>query len=118
MIKRLQVLQTVLVDLELVTKQLQSPNITFSQMRILFDTVVVEYPTMKQFIGNDCHIVHSVYFESALQKISAHQQHTLNLQEKLSVQKLKSLYEMEPIPVLDDSSENGQSIIQKAQAQL
>jgi hypothetical protein len=68
--RRLQTLQKTLVDLHLVTKQLQDPLFTFAQMRVLFDCLMQEYPSLNLYVARDSEIIHSIPFESALTKIS------------------------------------------------
>jgi hypothetical protein len=115
--RRLQALQKSLQDLYLITQKLQDPQLTFAQVRVLFDTVMAEYPTLNQYISTESGIVHSHNFEQALQKISARQEHSLTLQEKSSVLKLKSLSPTEEIEVEVDPNVD-QTILQKAQARM
>jgi hypothetical protein len=115
--RRLQALQKSLQDLYLITQKLQDPQLTFAQVRVLFDTVMAEYPTLNQYISTESGIVHSHNFEQALQKISARQEHSLTLQEKSSVLKLKSLRPTEEIEVEVDPNVD-QTILQKAQARM
>ncbi len=115
--RRLQALQKTLQDLYLITQKLQDPQLTFAQVRVLFDTVMAEYPTLNQYISTESGIVHSHNFEQALQKISARQEHSLTPQEKSSVLKLKSLNPIEETEVEEDSNVD-QTILQKAQARM
>jgi hypothetical protein len=66
--RRLQALQKSLQDLYLITQKLQDPQLAFAQVRVLFDTVMAEYPTLNQYISTESGIVHSHNFEQALQK--------------------------------------------------
>jgi hypothetical protein len=80
-----------LIDLQVVTKQLQRSDMTFAEMRVIFDMLIEEYPQMGEYIAQDARIVHSQVFESALIKISSRMEHTLTDEEKQSVIKLKRL---------------------------
>ena len=78
-------------DLQVITKQLQRMDITFAETRVIFDTLIDEYPQMGVYIAQDARIVHSPVFESALIKISSRMEHSLTDEEKQSVVKLKGL---------------------------
>jgi hypothetical protein len=114
--RRLQSIQKTLIDLNLITKQLQEPSFTFAQLRLLFDCVMQEYPTLNQYIASDSDIVHSVSFEAAIVKISSHQEHTLSTEEKNAVAKLNIPNEFNP--VVSDNPGGELTIIQKAQARF
>ena len=60
-------------------------------MRVLFDTVMEEYPDLGKYIGPDAAIIHSVHFEKALTKLSSQQAFLLTDDEKTFIIKLKLL---------------------------
>jgi hypothetical protein len=125
-----------LIDLQVVTKQLQRSDMTFAEMRVIFDMLIEEYPQMGEYIAQDARIVHSQVFESALIKISSRMEHTLTDEEKQSVIKLKRLnsiprlaapdvMDLDANDVLDNAAPNGNAvgrvqptIMQRAQARL
>ena len=111
--KKLKEIRPTLQNLQQVTLKLQDQTITFREMRVLFDYVMQEYPTMNLYISQDAQIIHSPDFESALVKISQHQEQTLNENERASVEKLKRLN-----IVIEEDKENAQtrevSFIEKA----
>eukprot|EP00644_Phytophthora_capsici_P002948 jgi/Phyca11/103032/e_gw1.7.895.1 len=49
-----------------VTKKLQTEGIDLADVRLLFDSVVAEYPCMRGHLKADANIVHSPVFESAV----------------------------------------------------
>ena len=117
-----------LTDLQVITKQLQRSDMTFAEMRVIFDTVIEEYPQMGEYIAQDARIVHSPVFESALIKISSRMEHTLTDEEKQSVIKLKRLNAIPRLvaqpDIMDvDANDNAVApvqltIMQRAQARL
>lgn len=121
-------IRKLLTDLQVITKQLQRSDMTFAEMRVIFDTLIEEYPQMGEYIAQDARIVHSPVFESALIKISSRMEHTLTDEEKQSVIKLKRLNAIprlvaEPDIMDVDANDNAVApvqltIMQRAQARL
>jgi len=56
-------------EFEVVTKQLQNPKCSLSEVRIFFDTVLESYPTMKKYLSEDSQIIHCPAFEKGIVKI-------------------------------------------------
>lgn len=69
-------------ELESVSKALQSDSCTLPMVRALFDTVIEEFPSMKNRLSSDAEIVLHPYFESGIIKIMRMEQHLMNLNEK------------------------------------
>lgn len=111
--RKLKDLQKLLDPLHQVTLQLQNPSMTFGQLRVLFDYVMQEYPTMNLYIASDSAIIHSPHFETALVKISSRQEHTLTQEERVCVEKLKRLNA--PVVVIDvEMDKSIDSFVKKA----
>jgi hypothetical protein len=117
-IRSLNDLRTQTLPLHKVTLNLQSKTITFAQMRALFDLVIVRNPTMNKYIAPNADIIHSPKFESALVKLSKGQAHTLDAEEKESVEKLKLLNAPSAIAIDDDPEDPADLFIKEAYRQL
>jgi hypothetical protein len=87
-------------------------------MRALFDLVIVRNPTMNKYIAPNADIIHSPKFESALVKLSKGQAHTLDAEEKESVEKLKLLNAPCAIAIDDDLEDPADLFIKEAYRQL
>jgi hypothetical protein len=67
--RQLLVLRPILKEFYEITLRLQRADITFAEMRTLFDTLIDMYPQMGHYIGADSPIIHSpvfIYFEYGL----------------------------------------------------
>jgi hypothetical protein len=67
-----------------VTKQLQDPKCTLSEVRILFDAIIDAYPGMAYYLTPSSHIIHSKHFESGIVKIIDEQFDELSPEDYIS----------------------------------
>ncbi|ETI44701.1 hypothetical protein F443_10618 [Phytophthora nicotianae P1569] len=67
--KKLVALHAELEKLDTVCMALQHERTTVADVRLLFDSVVADYPVMGEYLRPNAKIVHSPLFESALVKI-------------------------------------------------
>lgn len=70
------------------TVELQRANISFIEVRALFDGLSEEYPSMKNYLAASASIVHSKDFESGLLKIFHNRESTLTAKEKEACKQL------------------------------
>jgi len=66
-----------------VTKRIQAADVTMSDVRILFDSLMVKIPSLASHIAADAPIVEEPNFESGLVKIQQHNEANLHYFEKL-----------------------------------
>jgi hypothetical protein len=78
----LQKLLESLKKMEAVTKKLQGETCTLSDVRAIFDAVILAFPNMAHHLAADAKIVHSPDFENAVVKIQEGQSHSLTDLEK------------------------------------
>ena len=52
---------------ESVTKKIQNPEITMKDVRILFDCLISDFPSMASYISPDANIAHSPDFENGIE---------------------------------------------------
>lgn len=75
-------------SLDSVTKCLQKDSTTISEVRALFDTVIIHYPTTEPRLGPTANIVENPEFESALVKIQRGTIRDMDGNEEQAVKKL------------------------------
>ena len=63
-------------ELESVTKKLQDPKLTMSDVRVLFDFVIEHFPGMSHYLSADAEIIQDPILERAIVKIQDGQQLT------------------------------------------
>jgi hypothetical protein len=86
--RELEVLLSVMENLESVTKALQKEDLNIGSVRSLFDAVIEEHPDMKARLSNSADIVVDATFESAISKIDLGSTESLTRAEKESVKHL------------------------------
>lgn len=72
-----------------VTKALQSESLSLLDVRLLFDEVIMIYPSMSQYLSEAAEIVHSHCFENAVVKILQERVDSLSESEAAMVAKLR-----------------------------
>ncbi|KAG7354964.1 hypothetical protein IV203_004320 [Nitzschia inconspicua] len=82
-------LMSILTDLQSVTKALQAENRTVLEVRDLFDEVIKTYPQTKNRLGENASIIHDNVFESAVQKILKGSEEELTPDESVKVTGLR-----------------------------
>ncbi|ETO63741.1 hypothetical protein F444_18620 [Phytophthora nicotianae P1976] len=60
-----------LTKLDSVCKRLQSDTTSMGEVRLLFDSVLLDYPIMGEYLKTNSKIVHSPIFENGLVKVGA-----------------------------------------------
>ncbi len=85
-------LHALLSDLDSVTKSLQRDNITMSQVRTLFDAVIDEHPSTKEYLQADAAIVLHPNFKTAIAKIQDGRANKLTVQQKRAVEFFETKY--------------------------
>ncbi|KAG7341354.1 hypothetical protein IV203_023305 [Nitzschia inconspicua] len=78
-------LMSILSDLQSVTKALQAENRTVLDVRDLFDEVIKTYPQTKNRLGENASIIHDNVVESAVQKILKGSEEELTPDESVKV---------------------------------
>lgn len=56
-------------EFEKITKQLQNPSTTLSDVRAIFDATIEGYPSLNYYLAADAQILHSPAFESGIVKV-------------------------------------------------
>ncbi|KAG7352365.1 hypothetical protein IV203_008413 [Nitzschia inconspicua] len=82
-------LMSILTDLQSVTKALQAENRTVLEVRDLFDEVIKTCPQTKNRLGENASIIHDNVFESAVQKIFKGSEEELTPDESVKVTGLR-----------------------------
>lgn len=75
-----------LEEFEKITKQLQNPTTTLSDVRAIFDLVIEQYASMNFYLKADAQIVHSPAFESGIVKVLNDEDDQLTAEETDSVE--------------------------------
>ncbi|KAG7342369.1 nucleotide-sugar transporter [Nitzschia inconspicua] len=83
-------LMSILTDLQSVTKALQAENRTVLDVRDLFDEVIKTYPQTKNRLGENASIIHDNVFEIAVQKILKGSEEELTPDESMKVTGLRN----------------------------
>ncbi|KAG7369855.1 hypothetical protein IV203_027601 [Nitzschia inconspicua] len=83
-------LMSILSDLQSVTKALQAENRTVLDVRDLFDEVIKTYPQTKNRLGENASIIHDNVFEIAVQKILKGSEEELTPDESMKVTGLRN----------------------------
>lgn len=81
-------LQQLLKDLEefeKITKQLQNPATTLSDVRAIFDATIEQYPLLNFYLEANAKIVHSPAFESGIVKVLDEELDQLSEKERNSI---------------------------------
>ena len=81
-------LQVILKKLESVTKALQRENLDLTDVRLLFDEVIIRHPETESYLSENADIIHCKEFETAVRKILSKRESSLTDSEIESVQNL------------------------------
>ncbi len=77
-----------LKKLNSITRALQDTSLTLSEVRFLFDEIVLSYPVMREYLSSESMIQHSPHFESAIIKL---QNNEIKLLSKTEIDSLEKL---------------------------
>jgi hypothetical protein len=88
----LEALRKDLKTFDTVTKRLQLADISLLDVRLIFDELVKNYPSMSSRLGADARIVKFPYFESGICKVIDGQEEHLSLEESTILSQLKLEY--------------------------
>ena len=78
-----------LTQIEVVTKELQTADLTLSQARDLFDSIMNIYPDMEDHLDDRASIVVDPTFESAIIKVIRKERRTLTPSELTKLESMK-----------------------------
>jgi hypothetical protein len=78
----LQKLMDDLSKFQCITKELQKPTITLSDVRVLFDAAFAKFPSTAYYLDKSAQIVHSAEFENAVVKVIDESFDVLSMAEK------------------------------------